>query len=189
MTFRDIEIDILRKYFQVLVSADPLSRQIGSVKTLHAGGFRYEEKNKELVTPLHKLSFTIEISIRAIKEFDLEEMGKQIYDFSQQQIEKFHKMMFETLDKVTELTGNQVSAEGKPPSPDLILDMLEKVEIRFDNEGKPILPTLVVAPETGKKLAEVKFTPEQEERQRQIIEKKKNEFYAKKRYRGLSYID
>jgi len=189
MTNRDIEIDILNKYFQVLVSADPILKQVGSVKTLHAGGFRYQNQDKELVTPLHKLSFTMEIPIKAIIDFDLAEFTKQVYNFTEQRIAEMHKMMYATLDKITQLTGNQVNAGGKPSSPDLILDMLEKVEIRFDDKGDPILPTLVVAPETGKKLADIKFTLEQEERQRKILEKKKKEFYAKKRYRRLSYLD
>ena len=189
MTYREIEAEILQKYFQLLLTIDPLLRQIAGVKTLHAGGFRYQNQEKELVTPLHRLSFAMEIPFDTIVGFDLELFSNRIYDLSQQRIEQLHKMMFETLEQVTDLTGNQVDARGKTASPDLVLDMLEKVQLTFNKEGEPILPTLVVAPETGRQLSRMKFTKEQEERQRQILEKKKKEYHAKKRNRRLSYIN
>jgi len=189
MTQRDIEADILSKYSRHLVSLDPILNQIGSVRTLHAGGFRYQENGREATTPLNKISLTIEISLPTIVKFDLEAFAQSIYEFAEQHVAEMHRMMYRTLDTVTQLTGNVSNAKGSPPSADIMLDMLERLPIRFDDKDEPILPQIIAGPELFQKLVKIKFTPEQEERNKGIIETKRREFHAKKRYRRLSYVN
>ncbi|MBI4548437.1 MAG: hypothetical protein HY707_10675 [Ignavibacteriae bacterium] len=188
MRQRDIEADILRKYSRYMVSLDPILNQIGSVRTLHAGGFRYEENGKEATTPLNKVALTIEISHATIVNFDMGVFAQSIYEFTEQHVAEMHRMMYRTLDTVTQLTGNVFNAKEKPPSADMILDMLERLPIRFDEKDEPVLPQIIAGPDLFQKLVNIKFTPEQEERNKRIIEIKRREFHAKKRYRRLSYI-
>jgi hypothetical protein len=189
MTQRDIEAEILRKYSRYMVSLDPILNQIGSVRTLHAGGFRYEENGKEATTPLNTVALTIEISQATIVSFDLEQFAQSIYEFTEQHVAEMHRMMYRTLDTVTQLTGNVFNAKGNPPSADMILDMLEKLPIRFDDNDQPILPQIIAGPDLFKKLVDIKFTPEQEERNKRFIEAKRRDFHAKKRHRRLSFIN
>lgn len=189
MRQRDIEADILRKYLRYLVSLDPILNQIGSVRTLHAGGFRYEENGKEATTPLNRVALTIEISHATIVNFNLEQFAHSIYEFTEQHVAEMHRMMYKTLDTVTELTGNVFSANGNPPNADMILDILEQLPIRFDDRDEPVLPQIIAGPDLIQKLVNIKFTPVQEERNKGIIETKRREFHAKKRHRRLSYID
>jgi len=189
MRYRETEADILRKYLAHLVSLDPILSQIGSVRTLHAGGFRYQINDKEAVSPLDTISFTIEISHAAISNYDLGAFTQSIYEFTEHRIAEMHRMMYRSIDTVTALTGNVVSSKGKPLTADMILDMIEKTEMRFDANGELINQSFIAGPDMIKELASIKSTPEQEERHNQIIEQKKKEFYAKKRYRRLSYID
>lgn len=189
MTHRDIEADILQKYSRYIVSLDPILNQIGSVRTLHAGGFRYEENGKEATTPLDKVALTIEISHATIVSFDLERFAQSVYEFTEQHVAEMHRMMYRTLDTVTQLTGNVFNAKGNPLSVDMILDMLETLPIRFDDNDQPILPQIIVGPDLFKTLADIKFTGEQEERNKHIIEAKRLDFHAKKRHRRLSYVN
>jgi hypothetical protein len=190
MTYRykEIESCILERYFKYIISSDAILKDIGSHRELHTGGFWYEKEGKELLTPLQQISSTIEISLEAIAKYDLEILVKNVHEFTQERINMMHRIMYNTVEQVTTLVGNTVNGGGKPFNPDLLLDMLEKVYVPFDEKGEPIVPTIVMHPDVYKKSKDIQFTKEQEKRQKQILEKKKKEYYAKKRYRNLSYI-
>ena len=180
---------ILEKYFRHLILYDHLLGETPSFRNIHAGGFRYENENKELVTPIKQISFSIAIPVDVVINYDIEKFAVSINDFTQERINKMHRMMFDTIDKVTNLTGNIVNAEGKPFNADMFLEMLEKVEIQFDRQGEPIMPSLILNPKLLEKIKDTKLTKEQEERKNKILEAKKQDYYAKKRYRKLSYIN
>jgi hypothetical protein len=182
------ELEILDKFFRHLWSSDPILKDIVSYRKLHRGGMRYEIQNKELITPPKQFPFTIRIPIECVINYDLVRFSEIIYEYTTERIVHTHKSMYDHVSKVTELTGNVVDAAGTPINADSFLDMIEKLEISFDEDGKPILPSITADPKVVKKLSEIKFTKEQEERQNRIFETKKREFYAKKRYRRLSYI-
>jgi hypothetical protein len=63
---------------------------------------------------------------------------------------------------------------------------LEKIELQFDRDGQPILPTLVVHPTMAKHLASLPPpTEEQQKAYSDLIERKRGEFNARRRYRKL----
>lgn len=93
----------------------------------------------------------------------------------------FHSRMTEMCDH----SGQTVSAGGKPATWDLILDMLEKVHIDFEPDGRPRLPTLALPPAVRRRLAAQPMTEAQEARQERILKKKLEEFNARRRTRRL----
>jgi hypothetical protein len=104
---------------------------------------------------------------------------------SKEMIEKLSKLIIDQLEKVTERTGNVVKAnESSNP----ILDALEKIEIDFDKYGNPIMPTLMVSPETLEKLKERSKEwniAEVERRRKDIIEKKRKQWLDRENSRKL----
>jgi hypothetical protein len=90
------------------------------------------------------------------------------------------------VSEVTDATGNSISAAGQSLSHDLILDAIERVEIDFDDEGNPRMPSLMAHPQTLVPLARIQPTDEQERRYEQIMTAKKAAHDAKKRHRRLS---
>jgi hypothetical protein len=185
----ETEVKILEKYFRHLTSQDVVLREIKSYRVLHGGGFRYEHNEKEAYGPIREVMTDIVYKYEEIINFDLESFCSKLYEMIMKRIEKLHKLMYEEISSATELTGNTVDARGSKFNPELILDMLEKIEIRFDENGEPILPQIHVSPETYKQIKDKNYTPEQEKRHNEIIENKKKIWYAKKRYRKLSYIN
>ncbi len=185
---KDIEINILQKYFKHLISSEPIIGEIQSHKTIHAGGYRYKNENKEFLSPLKQVSITIEITGEDIMNYNIEKFAESIYNFAYELIDHKHKMMLDTMKNITDFTGNVIDAQGKSFSFDLCLDMLEKLEMHFDDKGNPILPSIVVGTELFEKIKDRKMTKEQEDRHNQIIEAKRKLYYAKKRNRRLSYI-
>ncbi|TNB47147.1 hypothetical protein FF124_13275 [Martelella lutilitoris] len=65
------------------------------------------------------------------------------------------KLLFELIDRTTEKTGNVINGKKRPFSPDLVLEMLDKIEIEFDANGKPRMPTLVVGETMAARAKEV----------------------------------
>jgi len=67
--------------------------------------------------------------------------------------------------------------------------MLEKVEISFNKDNTPILPTFVAASSTSEKIREVfriiEDTPELKEKMDNIIEKKRSEWRDRESSRKL----
>ncbi|OGU36847.1 MAG: hypothetical protein A2315_08530 [Ignavibacteria bacterium RIFOXYB2_FULL_35_12] len=183
------EIKIVEKYYHHLYNQDNILHQIRSFKILHGGGFRYESKGKESVSPIKELSMEIFYKYEEVRDFELESFCQKLNEMVINRLGQIQKMMYSEIISATELTGNKVDAKGAKMNPDLILDMLEKIEIRFNEDDEPILPQLHLAPQQFNKIKDMKFTPEQEKRQQEIIDNKRKKWYAKKRYRKLSYLD
>jgi hypothetical protein len=99
---------------------------------------------------------------------------------------QIEKQFFEFINRVTDEAGQTVDARGQPLSHDPLNDMLEKIHIDFDQEGKPELPTMVVHPKQFEKLKALgNPTAEQLKRREEIIERKRREFLAGRRVRKL----
>ena len=54
---------------------------------------------------------------------------------------------------MTERTGNVISTKKEEGiTPNVVLDLLEKMQIGFDEVGNPIMPVMVVSPEEYEKI-------------------------------------
>ena len=99
------------------------------------------------------------------------------------------KMVFERLNQITAKTGNIVDAGGQAISPDLILQMLEKIEIDFNEDGQPQLPTLVLSPEYYERLKEKMPEWEKDEHYNrkfnELIQRKRQEWHDRESHRKL----
>lgn len=98
------------------------------------------------------------------------------------------QMLFEMLNETTEKTGNKVDGAGRTLSFDLILEALEKVEIAFDHEGNPDMPTMMVHPDMRARLEALNNDPKKkefEEKQQKLIDRKRLEWRAREANRTL----
>lgn len=186
---KHFEVRLLEKYFFSLSSQDPFLGRIGNQPDYHGGGFHYENEGEHLVTSLSEIKIETNTTIDDIINYDIEKISENIYSLANQRLQQMFKIFITTMDQITNLTGNITNAQGKPFSLDMILDLLEKVDIGFDGEGNARLPQILVGPDLGDKMKNLKMTESQEKRFAEIIEKKKKEFYDQKCYRRLSFID
>ena len=184
-----MESELIEKYFYHLASFDPVLGEINKYKEIHAGGTRYENNDKELVLPNVQQRFTVELKNDDLRNCNLEVFCMNLYKFTNERIEKVNREIFNTVNQITNLTGNLVDTKGKQISSELLLEILEKIYIPFDEEGKPILPSLFVSPNLATQIIKLEETKKDKEKFQNILEKKKKDFYAKKRYRRLSSID
>lgn len=187
--YRNIEVNILEKYFKHLILFNPILGQISSYKKIHPGGFHYSHDDKELNTELNAIESVIELKYDDIINFNLDAFCEQVYSFAEQRLNQMEASILNSVSEVTELTGNVVDNRGKPITADLLLEMLEKIELSFDEDGNFHIPSLVVSPETMQQIKKIEADNNYQEKYLAIIEKKRKEYNAKKRIRRLSYID
>jgi hypothetical protein len=67
---------------------------------------------------------------------------------------KQHELFLRKMQSVTQKSGNVVDAQGRPFTPELFLELLEKVDIDFDDQGRPQLPALFVGPDLAARIKE-----------------------------------
>jgi len=102
-------------------------------------------------------------------------------------LRKIMPQFFELVGRLSDAAGNSIDAKGRPVSHELLLEMLEKMDIEFEDDGKPNMPTLVVNPEMADALRKLPPpTAEQEKKHRDLMERKRQEYNDRKRHRKLS---
>ena len=90
---------------------------------------------------------------------------------------------------MTKASGNAVDAKGQPLSPSLLFKALEKMEINFDENGRPTNLVLVLHPaqvaDFKKKAAEWDKDPEYQKTFKDLMEKKRAEWRDRENSRKL----
>ncbi|MBN1219905.1 MAG: hypothetical protein JXM69_13330 [Anaerolineae bacterium] len=167
-------------------SVDPLFGLMPWRSTEHYGPVR----NVRGALPLDQTMPVIEaessINMDTIHNTEIEDYVQFLAELATSSIQAFAPEFFKGLGEVTNAVGTSLDARGKPFSFDMLNDALERLYIEFDEEGEPILPALVMHPMMVERIRNMKPTPEQEKRHAEIMERKKTEYYAKKRTRRLS---
>jgi len=102
--------------------------------------------------------------------------------------EALEKWIFGNLEKLTTATGNTVDASGKSLF-EAIYEMFEKVAMTFEDDGQ-VSPgfAFVVHPDMVPRLKQMEdeMTPEEKKRLDDLIDRKREEFFAGRRRRELS---
>lgn len=152
--------------------------------------FRFEitQRSGPIRTLQHGVTVDIEmtemsadwaLSFEDMRNCNVDAITASMFDLAQQRIEAITYNILQALHTVTEATGQVFDARGAPISIDMVLDMLETMEVSFNEDGKCDL--VFLAPE-GNNLT---FSAEQQARFDQIIGEKKRVHDATKRSRRL----
>lgn len=83
------------------------------------------------------------------------------------------KHFFERMNEILSDAGQTWDAGGRPFTPELLLEFFEKIEIDFDSDGSPNLPTLIVPPDLGRTITKWNISDDQQRRFEQIIEQQR----------------
>jgi hypothetical protein len=176
----------VRRVVEGFFSVEPLFGQIPWRPTEHAGPVRNVRGPSPVDQDMPIIEAESSVDVAVIRSTDIKGYAAFLYDLAESSIEAFAREFFKGLGEVTEAVGTSVDAEGRPFSFDLLNDMLEKLHIEFDEEGEPVLPALIMHAKMAERIGDMKPTAEQEELHAEIIERKRKEYYAKKRTRRLS---
>lgn len=117
---------------------------------------------------------------------DFSSVYASIHSAAEDFLKSFIPALFGYISEVTDATGNVVSGDGKGPTWDLYLDAVERMDLEFDEDGKPHIQ-MVMHPDTAEKF-EALGPPslEQVARFEAMMQRKKAEVDARRRRRTLS---
>jgi hypothetical protein len=118
---------------------------------------------------------------------NVESLLVAIDDAAEDGIRTIMPQFFRYLDRLSEAAGTGTDAKGRPPSHELLFEALEKMDIEFDEEGKAVMPTLIMHPDMAQALWKLPPpTPEQNSKFEQMMQRKKQEYNDRRRHRKLS---
>ena len=121
-----------------------------------------------------------------IRTCNLHALAEQVNKSVEERLAQVMPHFFDVFHRTCDAAGTAADAGGRPFSFELYLEGLERIELQFDREGKPILPTLVMHPSMAEHLRSMPpITPEQQKAMDELIERKRTEFNARRRHRKL----
>jgi hypothetical protein len=121
-----------------------------------------------------------------IRSCNLDALAVQVDAMADERLSIMMPHFFSVLQKTSDAAGTATDVRGEPFTFEVYLAGLQKIDLQFDRDDQPILPKLVVHPTMAKHLASL--PPPTEEQQRaysDLIERKRREFNARRRYRKL----
>lgn len=132
-----------------------------------------------------KVGFDMVMSVEAVRSGDYSEFHVDIDRAADMLAKDLMRVWVGTMNRITEATGNVVDAGGKLTF-DVLYEMLDQVEYSVDENDQLIMPSLVMHPETAKRLEALgPLTPEQEQKLAELRERKRGEALARRRRRRL----
>ncbi len=139
------------------------------------------------MTEPKEIKADFQLSNDETKNATMKELVELTDKLADEMARKTAEMMYSGIAKACDAVGNAVDAKGESMSPKLFFKVLDKIWIDFDDNGNPILPTLIVGDEKiGKKLLDdLKNDPQNDKLFSKIIEKKRIEFNDREANRKL----
>lgn len=184
---RDYASEILRKWFYERVSKRTGVLQEMKNRVLHEGDkveLHRSDGSIDIVA-MESQSAEIRLELEEFKKFGLNAVLKTLDKTAIDVAEKQTKFFFSRLNTICDESGQTSDAKGRPISYDLIFEMLEGIDIDFDDSGNPIFPTLISSPKIKSCFDKVEMTDEQKERFEKLIEQKRSEWRDRESDRRL----
>lgn len=142
--------------------------------------------NEEVIDKAPSLvEMSFNIPYESIINTDINCLIMAIEEAADSGLQSFIPQVFDFLSEICEAGGQVVDGKGQPFSFDLFLELLEKIDITFEEDGTPNMPTMVVNPKMREVIEKNPPTKEQEKKVEELINKKRDDFFAKKRTRRL----
>lgn len=169
----------------------PLLAQIQSHHQVEGDRFSYETHDGDIQRDTFK-AFRTPVTTRVLPSpIEQESEIVQKLDEAAQDIAKQHmRLLFTTVTESSQRAGTAYDAGGRPFHMGMFLDALEGMQVDFDDDGRPKLPTIVMHPDQlkiiGPKLAEWEKDPALHARWEQVLAKKKDEWRDRESRRKLA---
>lgn len=166
------------KIFRSMSSSDPRESVPTSQNTLESGAV-VQNAPVEMVS-VYKFSFD------EIRECSEDRLAIQMNEAAEESLKVAMTAIFGHIANVSAAAGTTVNARGRPFSHELLMEVLENLEIDFDENGEPKMPTMVVHPDMVPELRRLPpATEEQMKAHAELIERKRQQHNDRKRSRKL----
>jgi hypothetical protein len=183
-------VEAINKYLKELINQDPLFSGIRVEHHFEGSRMSYKTVDGEP----NETEYQAASSEFQIKKEDVIAKGAMAYvenlrDAAEEMKRQKAGYLFEKMKEVTHKTGNIVNGKGQPFSFELFVEIIKKIWIDFDGDGKPIMPAMVVSPELSEKLRvilpEWEKKPEYKKIIGDIVEEKRKKWNDRESHRKL----
>jgi hypothetical protein len=144
--------------------------------------------NREDVTPMLRIESEFEVKYDEVPILTLSDILRRLDGVAQRIADQMAKHAYSSIAEATERVGNVVKADGKI-TPEAILELLDKIEIEFDDNGNPELPSIHIHPDVAETLKEaliqLQEIPENRQRFEAILAEKKEKRRVREANRKL----
>ncbi|MDV2495029.1 MAG: hypothetical protein RX316_02325 [bacterium] len=184
--YKDWADELVRLIFKVEA---PVIALLKKVKQHEGKLFAYERERGEMIEPSYTTATSeIEVHISEAPNMTPEKLIEKLKAVAKDLAKQQEEPLFETLTSLSEESGTVVKGSGEPLNPDLLIEVLEKLDIDFDHKtGQPRMPTIVVSPQLNieEKLKEWEADKKAKIKYQTLIEKKRQEWRDRESNRKL----
>lgn len=120
-----------------------------------------------------------EIKFAEVEEMTHEMVLHTIDEVAKEMAEQIERSIYEELNRITDETGNVISDDGKPFSIEMLFEMLEKMDLDFDEAGNPSGTRFVPPPKLPA------ADPETARRYQALMDQKREEWRVRENNRKL----
>lgn len=109
--------------------------------------------NTESTSPFEEASSKLLVRRDEVPALTLQEIRERLDSVAQDVASQMSRYFYKTIGEATEEVGNNIKADG-PVTPGLLLEMLKRLQIDFDQFGQPSLPQIHVHPKMAHRMQE-----------------------------------
>jgi hypothetical protein len=163
-----------------LIQREPASR-VGTTQVTTDAGDTVEFTSVEITAPMR-------MDWDAIAAGDVGPLVVTLDEAAGKHHEQLTDFILSNLESLTAATGNQVDADGRPFF-EALFEMFDKIDLTFEDDGSISSSfAWVMDPETLETLKrrEAELTTEQRQKLDELVERKRQEYFATRRRRQLS---
>jgi hypothetical protein len=122
-----------------------------------------------------------------IRQCNLDALAGQADIAAEERLAVIMPRLFDMLGRTSVAAGTATDMAGAPLTFESYLAAFSKIELQFRDDGEPVMPQLVVHPDTAKILKSLPpWTAEQQKVWDAMIEGKRKDYFARRRSRKLS---
>lgn len=97
-------------------------------------------------TKMFRQSVELRIPVDEARSLSLQSLLERIDDVAKEMAAKQEKHLFATISESLAGTPNTLDAKGRKLSPELFYEMVDAIQIDFNSDGTPRMPTIYISP-------------------------------------------
>jgi hypothetical protein len=179
---------IIRQVRLELRARNPLSASIRRHRHHEGSGFAVSEVSEDEGSDYIEISSEINLDLRAVPEMTGAEVQSLLSSWIDELAAKEAQHLFKAIDEATERAGTAVSMSGQPLSPEIMLELLRRMQVDFDENGQAQLQ-FVIHPSMAERLSAIEKLMEANPIYRrqwdEIIYQKREEYRVREASRKL----
>lgn len=140
-------------------------------------------------TEFAEITAELQVNFAEVEEMTHEMVLHKIDEVAKEMAEQIARSVYEELNRITDETGNVISADGKPFSIEMLFEVLGKMDLDFDEAGNSsgtgFVPPPKLFPAIAKAISQAEADPETAKRYQALMDEKKEEWRVRENNRKL----